>query len=311
MSYFYGGIVLDERKCEALYYEEDGVEISLLDVLLIIFENKKLILMVFFIFLFAGLGYGIFIKKPEFSSSMQIAAITQYSTKAGDFNVYVSGGLISGILTSDSVLDSVIDSNGLLKNDDGTVRTRVQARKSLSESIKPHVASSGIVTVTVEEKSPEKALEVAESLYDSSLVILQEMGMAISGQKDAYIQSEIEKNIEKIDEFKKQAVNRIIDKDIDQLLKTLSLFTLYEEGSVYRKSAPMVVQLVSPPSLPDQPLPGGRAKIAVLSAMLGLFLGLTLAFIRHFWRVSALDPETEEKVKRIKELAGIKKKTTD
>lgn len=303
---------MDERKCEALYYEEDGVEISLLDILLIIFENKKLILTVFFIFLFSGLGYGIFIKKPEFASSMQIAAITQNSTKAGDFNVYVSGDFISGILKSDSVLDSVIDRNGLLKNEDGTVRTRIKARKSLSDSIKPNVdAKSGIVTVTVEEKSPEKALEVAESLYDSSLVILQEMGMAISGQKDAYIQSEIEKNIEKIDEFKKESVNQIVNKDIDQLLKTLSLFALYEEGSVYRKSAPMVVQLVSPPSLPDQPLPGGRAKTAVLSAMLGLFLGLTLAFIRHFWRVSASDPETEEKVKRIKELAGIKKKTTD
>ncbi|MCK9558625.1 MAG: hypothetical protein EOM00_15840 [Clostridia bacterium] len=84
--------------------------------------------------------------------------------------------------------------------------------------------------------------------------------MTISGQKDTYIQSEIEKNIEKIEEFKQDTANGVVHKDIDQLLKTLSLLSLYEEGSVYRKSAPMVVQLVSPPTLPDQPLPRGEAK---------------------------------------------------
>lgn len=299
---------MDERKYEIPCYEEDETEISLLDILLIIAEGKKVMLSFFLIFLIAGLGYGIFMKKPEYASSMQIAAITQNSPKTGDFNIYVSGNLISGILTSDSVLDSVIDQNDLLKNEDGTAKTRVQARKLLSDSIEPNVdAKSGIVTVTVKDSSPEKALTVARSLYDSSLTILQEMGMTISGQKDAYIQSEIEKNIEKIEEFKKSAANGVVPKDIDQLLKTMSLLSLYEEGAVYRNSAPMVVQLVSPPTLPDQPLPRGRGKIAALSGILGLFVGLTFAFISHFLRVSSSDPETAQKMKRLKELAGFKR----
>lgn len=301
---------MDERKYEIPCYEEDETEISLLDILLIIAEGKKVILSFFLIFLIAGLGYGIFMKKPEYASSMQIAAITQNSPKTGDFNIYVSGNLISGILTSDSVLDSVIDQNGLLINEDGTAKTRVQARKSLSDNIESKVDDkSSIVTVTVKDRFPEKALTVARSLYDSSLAILQEMGMTISGHKDAYIQSEIEKNIDKIEEFKKSAANGVVHKDIDQLLKTMSLLSLYEEGAVYRKSAPMVVQLVSPPTLPDQPLPRGRAKISVLSAMLGLFVGLTFTFIKHFWQVSASAPETEEKVMKLKELVGIRKRT--
>ena len=80
------------------------------------------------------------------------------------------------------------------------------------------------------------------------------MGIFVSGQKDAYIQSEIEKSIGKIQKFKEET-NTYVNKDIDELLKTLSLFSLYEEGVIYRKSAPMVVQLVSPPTFPDQPLP--------------------------------------------------------
>lgn len=299
---------MDEKKYEIPCYEEDETEISLLDILLIIAEGKKVILSFFLIFLIVGLGYGIFMKKPEYASSMQIAAITQESVNVGEFKVNVRGDFIAGIIKSDSVLNSVIDQNDLLKNEDGTTKTRIQARKSLSDSIEPNVdAKSGIVTVTVKEKTPEKALTVAKSLYDSSLEILQEMGMTISGQRDAYIQSEIEKNIEKIQKFKEETSSTTSNKDIDQLLKTMSLLSLYEEGAVYRKSAPMVVQLVSPPTLPDQPLPRGRGKIAALSGILGLFVGLTFAFISHFLRVSSSDPETAEKVKRLKELAGFKR----
>ena len=301
---------MDERKYGIPCYEEDETEISLLDILLIIAEGKKVILSFFLIFLLAGLSYGILIKKPEYGSSMQLAALTQESKRVGDFNIFVSGNLISGILTSDSVLDSVIDKNNLLKKEDGTTVTRIKARKTLLDSIDSKVDDkSSIVTVTVKDKYPEKALIVAKSLYDSSLTILQEMGMTISGHKDAYIQSEIEKNIDKIEEFKKSTGNGVVNKDIDQLLKTMSLLSLYEEGAVYRKSAPMVVQLVSPPTLPDQPLPRGRGKIAALSGILGLFVGLTFAFIKHFWQVSSSDPETEEKVNRLRELVGIRKRT--
>ena len=301
---------MDERKYENLCYDEDDEsEISLLDILLILAEGKKTILSFFLIFLLAGLIYGVFIKKPEYASSMQIAAITQESPKIGDFNIYVSGNFISGILESDSVLDSVIDKNNLITKDDGSSNTRINARKDLKKIIDTKVDDkSGIVDVTVKDRNPAKALKVAKSLYDSSLIIMQDMGMLISGQKDAYIQSEIAKSISKIQRYKEEANNTAVNKDIDELLKTLSLFTIYEEGSVYRKSAPMVVQLISPPTLPDEPLPQGRGKVAALSGLLGLFLGLTLVFIKHFWQVSATDPETEEKVKRLKELMCIRKK---
>jgi uncharacterized protein involved in exopolysaccharide biosynthesis len=301
---------LDERKYEIPCYEEDETEISLLDILLIIAEGKKIIISCVLVCLLAGLGYALFLNKPEYASTMQIAAINQYSPKAGDFNVYLNGNLIAGIIKSDAVLDSVIDQNKLLKGEDGSTASRISVRKELADAIDPEIdAKSGIVRVSVKDQSPEKALNIAKSLYDSSLVILQDMGVFVSNQRDAYIQSEIEKNIEKIQKFKEETSSTTSNKDIDQLLKTMSLLSLYEEGAVYRKSAPMVVQLVSPPTLPDQPLPRGRGKIAALSGILGLFVGLTFAFIKHFWVVSSSDPETEEKVRRLKELIGIKGRT--
>ena len=299
---------MDERKYEIPCYEEDETEISLLDILLIIAEGKKIIISCVLVSLLAGLGYALFLNKPEYASTMQIAAINQYSPKAGDFNVYLNGNLIAGIIKSDAVLDSVIDQNKLLKGEDGSTASRISVRKELADAIDPEIdAKSGIVRVSVKDQSPEKALNIAKSLYDSSLVILQDMGVFVSNQRDAYIQSEIEKNIEKIQKFKEETSSTTSNKDIDELLKTLSLFSLYEEGAMYRNRTPMIVQLVSPPSLPDEPMPRGRGKVVVLSTILGMFLGLTFAFISHFLRVSSSDPETAEKVKRLKELAGFKR----
>ena len=299
---------MDEKKYEIPCYEEDETEISLLDILLIIAEGKKIIISCVLVCLLAGLGYALFLNKPEYASTMQIAAINQYSPKAGDFNVYLNGNLIAGIIKSDAVLDSVIDQNKLLKGEDGSTASRISVRKELADAIDPEIdAKSGIVRVSVKDQSPEKALNIAKSLYDSSLVILQDMGVFVSNQRDAYIQSEIEKNIEKIQKFKEETSSTTSNKDIDELLKTLSLFSLYEEGAMYRNRTPMIVQLVSPPSLPDEPMPRGRGKVVVLSTILGMFLGLTFAFISHFLRVSSSDPETAEKVKRLKELAGFKR----
>lgn len=47
---------MDEKKYEIPCYEEDETEISLLDILLIIAEGKKVILSFFLIFLLVGLG---------------------------------------------------------------------------------------------------------------------------------------------------------------------------------------------------------------------------------------------------------------
>lgn len=92
---------MDEKKYEIPCYEEDETEISLLDILLIIAEGKKIIISCVLVCLLAGLGYALFLNKPEYASTMQIAAINQYSPKAGDFNVYLNGNLIAGIIKSD------------------------------------------------------------------------------------------------------------------------------------------------------------------------------------------------------------------
>ena len=59
-------------------------------------------------------------------------------------------------------------------------------------------------------------------------------------------------------------------------------------------------------SVPDEKEPQGRGKIAVLSAILGLFVGITLAFVCNFWQTAEDDPETKEKKARLRALLGRK-----
>lgn len=294
---------------QTLHFVDDGDEISILDILLIIAEGKKTILSFLFVFLIMGIGYGLFIQKPEYASSMQIAPISQNSPKAGNFNIFADGNLISGILLSDSVLDSVIERNNLLIKDDGTSSGNIAVRKTLKNNIETKVDDrSGIINVEIKNESPQKAFEIAESLYDSALVVMHEMGITISDQKNSYIISEIEKNIKKIQTLRKHDNLTDTNKEIDELLRTLSLFSLYREGAIYREEAPLVIQLISAPKLPDQALPRGRGKTLLLSAFLGLFLGLAAAFLKHFWQTSLRDPESMEKVERLKSLLSFKNK---
>lgn len=177
-------MILQELNNQIITYEDEGDEISILDILLIIAEGKKIILSFLFLFLLLGLSYGIFIQKPEYVSRLQIAPISQNSPKTGDFNIYADGNLISGIMLSDSVLDSVIKKNNLLIKEDGSLYSNTTARKMLKNSIDTKMEDkSGIITVEVKNKNPQKTLDIAKSLYEYTLDIMSEMGKTISNQK--------------------------------------------------------------------------------------------------------------------------------
>lgn len=291
---------------------EEVEEISILDILIIIAEYKRFIVSVMLLFSLVGLVYAFFFSKQEYVSTLQVAPVMPSMAKTGEFNIYLSSGLIRGIMQSDAVLDYAIEKNDLLKDEDGAPRTKLRAREELTKQIsfrttQRNEPDSGIVSLNVKAKTPELAQSVAKSIYDASLETLNSLGVLTSKERDSYLADEIKASVEKLKEYKNIGTDEVItgDTKFNELLKTLSIMSLYDEGAVYRNKIPMVVQLVSPPSLPDDKEPQGRAKIILLSALLGLFAGLTLAFIRHFWSASSSDPESAAKIARLKELMGI------
>ena len=85
------------------------------------------------------------------------------------------------------------------------------------------------------------------------------------------------------------------------------MLSQYNENQRIKDKSPMVLQLVSPASTPDEKEPQGRGKIVVLATLLGFFCAVTAAFLRHFWTAPG-DPETAEKKNYLRKLLGLKTK---
>ena len=284
----------------------DITEITFLDVLLIIAENKKIILITVLLFMLAGIVNVVCFNKVKYVSKFQIAPLMTSTIKNGDFNIQVSSGLVSGVLKSDAVLDFAVARNALRKKTKGEMISGTKARMELSKNIKCDTdSSSGIITVSVENDDPKRAQAIAASIYEGTLKVLSNTGQIVSNERDAFLTAEIKSSVQKLQEFiLKERKKNTNNDELNEMLKTVALISMYDESASYRDQIPLVIQLVSPASLPDEHEPRGRAKIIALFLMFGLFVGLTIAFVMHFWKLASSDPSASEKVSRLQQLLG-------
>lgn len=88
----------------------------------------------------------------------------------------------------------------------------------------------------------------------------------------------------------------------------LSLQRQYEAAKINEANDPVVVQLLSPPTTPELKDSPKRKKVVVLATLLGAFLGIFLAFIRHFLELSAEDPEVALKLEYVRQALRWKRK---
>jgi tyrosine-protein kinase Etk/Wzc len=79
-----------------------------------------------------------------------------------------------------------------------------------------------------------------------------------------------------------------------------SILKQYEAARISEAQDPMVIQLLSPPTVPELKDSPKRKQIVILATLLGIFLGIFAAFIRHFLSMSKEDPEVAPKINFIK-----------
>ena len=79
------------------------------------------------------------------------------------------------------------------------------------------------------------------------------------------------------------------------------LLKQYESAKLNEANNPSVIQLLSAPQVPELKDSPKRTKIVVLATLLGAFLGVFLAFIRHFMELSAEDPEVAPKLEYVRQ----------
>ena len=285
---------------QEFYPDNCDEEMSILDILIVLAEQKKLIIGTVLLFTLAGLLYAFFLTEPKYSSEVQMMPLTSSVLDNGDLAVQMPGNIVGGVILSNATLDAVIDEFGLLKTKDGGSQSRITARRELEKDIKVDIDKNSVITLKVDASEPETAMKMANFIYNKTVGTLEDMGItATVSNKDAYLEGAIKK---KINEIEKKSSDGGGSPKITSLLDLYTMLTQYDENRKIKDKSPMVIQLISPASLPDEKAPQGRGKIVALSALLGLFCAVMLAFARHFWKSSDEDAATAEKKKRLRML---------
>lgn len=293
-----------EQRTNMEMFQDEVEELSLLDVVIVLAEQKKLIVAVTLIFALAGLAYALLFVKPEYKSEIQMMTVNSRITSDGELSVYLPGNMIDAVVSSNAMRDAVISEFNLTETTDGKI-SKDAAMRMLEKNVSVNTGKNGLVTISVKSPSPEQSMQMADFIYRRADETLLAMGVTSTIEtRDAFLEKTIR---EKLNEIDKTGGRGDPNAKISTILELYTVLSQYNKNQRIKDKNPMVLQLVSPASMPDEKEPQGRGKIVVLASMLGLFCAVTAAFMRHFWNAPG-DAETAEKKKYLKKLLGLKTK---
>lgn len=293
-----------EQRTNIENFPDEGEELSLLDILIVLAEQKKLIAALTLLCAIAGLAYGLFFTQAEYKSQLQVMTLNSRITGEGELSVYMPGNMISAIVGSNAMREAIVDEFNLTQKD-GKQTSRRAAMRTVENGVEVNVGSNGLITISVTSPQPELSMNVAQFVYERTAEALLTMGVTSTIEnRDSFLAQTI---TEKLSAIEKEGEAENLDSRLSSVLELYTILTKYNENQRIRDREPIVLQLVSPATMPDEAEPQGRAKIVVLAALLGLFCGVTAAFLRHFW-TSPGDPATTEKKNQLRKLLGMRAK---
>ncbi|MDL2297798.1 hypothetical protein LJC40_01435 [Synergistaceae bacterium OttesenSCG-928-D05] len=294
---------MENYKTIEILPDDNDDEMSLLDVLIVLAEQKKLIALVVLLFTLAGVISAFCIIKPKYLSEVQMMTVSSSVIDRAMFSVQMHENIVGGIIMSNSMMDAVINEFGLL-NKNGKNISRIEARRKLAEDIKVDANKNGLVTLKVETHNPEKSMNMANFIYQKTDEALQQVGISATVASNNGL---LEKTItEKFAEIENVDTPQNDASKVASILELYALISQYSENQKIKDKNPIVLQLISPPTMPDEKAPQGRGKIIALSTLLGFFCALTMAFMRHSWNAWDDDPVAAEKKALLRRLLGTK-----
>ena len=178
------------------YEDEQGPELSLLDIFNTVWRRKWLIVFLTVLFftvslvraLLAPLTYRAECKiiPPQRGGGgggflAQLGGIADF---IGIPTGITSSRMMMGILRSDSVVDSIIDQFNLME--EYSTDIRMQARKTVLAGLETHDDGSGIVSIAYITTSPDIAADMANAFVVAMQKKMQELAQIDAQQKRAF-----------------------------------------------------------------------------------------------------------------------------
>ena len=292
---------------------EEYSEISLLDVLVVLAENVKLLVVGPLV---AGLlALAIAYLLPQSFVSQAILAVPVAAPAAVPLPT-ATPAQAAAMMLSPLVLDPVIDGLKLA----GGQPTQ-EARANLSRRISATVGKDGLLRLDALDGTPQGAQLLANAVIDSWLK------STLPGPQD---RADMEKRLSYATTSLKSVsglLERLTTEESSSLGKAMtrgeagmSLVTLGELQTRYLAEVLAISRslqglsrdiVVQPPTLPTQPVAPRKGLMAVLAA-LGAGVALLLwVFIRQAWSRAAADPDAVEKQLRLRIAMGLKGTPSD
>lgn len=295
-------------KSEALQLQyEDEDEISLLDLALVISENIKLLIIGPIVAGLVALGIG-FAMTPVFTA--QTTVIPPSSAGGGGTAAALLGqlgglgGLVGGALpasgkhmaylNSDLLRDQIIRKFDLQKRWENEFIT--QTRKQLKDTVKiADDKKTGLITIEFTDADPQFAADVVNEYVVVLSRLLGEAALEDARERREFLEKQIAEATKK--SYQSPAVREAI---IQNLIRQFETARIEEQ-----QPNPNIVQvdIAKAPELKSGPK---KALIAVITSLATGFLLLLFVFIRSAMRNAGQDPESAEKLGRIKRAFGLR-----
>lgn len=189
---------MENQQFQPVYYEED--EIDLLDLLIVLAKRKKLIFGMTFLFGILSIAYVLLVPPiyrasarilPPAASASKMAMLSQIPSFASDaLGIKTPGDLIVGIANSRTVKDQIIEKYDLktkfeAENMDG-VRETLSGMTSANTDSK-----TGIVSISVEDKDPVFAAQLANSYVDELRAFMQKLAISDAAQQRLFLEEQV------------------------------------------------------------------------------------------------------------------------
>ncbi|MBU3542219.1 hypothetical protein ICE94_02900 [Polynucleobacter sp. MWH-Loch1C5] len=277
--------------------EED--EISLLDLLQVIVENLKLLILGPLAAGLVALGIS-FVITPTFTAKTTVIPPSQSQGGGAAALLGQLGGLAgiaggaAGIKTPTDQYIAYLESNTLRDEliEKFKLRERYKqkyqdtTRKVLKENVKITAdKKSGLIAIEVSDKDPEFAANLANAYVAALSHMIGEMTLKEARSKRELLEKQI------TEATQKSYQSPIIREAIIQ-----SLIREYETARLDEKKENPFLAQVDVAEIPELKAKPKKALIAVVTTLAVGFLLLLFVFIRSAWRNAQQDPESSEKL---------------
>jgi uncharacterized protein involved in exopolysaccharide biosynthesis len=291
---------LDQQGLENMEVHEQEDEVSLLDLMLVVAENIRLLILGPLLAGLLALAAGYALPQKFVSNAiLSLPAAAPTPTQA------------AAIMVSPIVLDPIIGTMGLMGD-----QTLQAARADLALQIKATAGKDLLLRLDVTAETPVAAQMLANAIIDNWLKSTApgELDRADLEKRLGYAQKSLD------------AVTRLIDRltaegaaNLNQPLTRGEAGTsIVAVGELQARYLADVINIprtlrglsrdvvVQPPTLPTEPVSSKKALMATLAALGTGFALLLFVFMRAAWRGAAQDPEAAQKQIRLRAALGFK-----